>query len=455
MKSFGPRALIACTSLLLAAQQAAAQYGSPSLLPLPAVTAVDAVTASYDLPRGPSDPYGSVFTGTRQESIPNPTPEGALVPGADGSSRFQDAVASEWGGCESGCCDSGCCEPRGGGWFGTAGAIVMGRNRANPFWTTYETNVNENQLMNTQNAGVEWQGGWEFTGGYMFGGGGCGGCANTPCCEGTPFMNCGGMSGPGVAITYWGLAPMQGFSQINSATNELSTPINLEQQGGPLEINGVAMSDYFDNAASHRIYREDQVNNFEVNGLLGAWNYGRMTFVPFVGFRYFRFDESLAFRGLTGGGDWSDPNDWAQHQNRMVNNMYGVQVGSFCNYMIGQRFGWFLAPKVGIFANQMNGRTVVRDGNGNLLVDSFGNTYDIEAHKNDFSMLGEIDTGLTYFWRPNVFTYVGYRVVGIANVALSDNQFLTYEADYQGFREIKENGSLILHGVMLGGGFFF
>jgi hypothetical protein len=40
-------------------------------------------------------------------------------------------------------------------------------------------------------------------------------------------------------------------------------------------------------------------------------------------------------------------------------------------------------------------------------------------------------------------------------VALSDNQFLPYEADYQGFREINQNGSLILHGVMLGGGFFF
>jgi hypothetical protein len=455
MKSLGTRALIACTSLLLAADQAAAQYGSPSLLPLPAVTAVDAVTASYDLPATNQSPYGTVFSNQQapQPAIPTQTPE-SIIPGASGNTQFQEAIANEWNGgsgCAAGCGEE-CCAPR-GGWFGSAGALVMGRNRANPFWTTYETNVNENQLMNTQNAGVDWQGGWEFTGGYMFGGLG-GGCA-TPSCEGVPFMNCGGLSGPGIAFTYWGLAPMNGFSEINSPTNELSTPINLEQQSGPLEINGVPMSDYFDNAASHRIYRTDNVNNFELNGLLGAWTYGRLTTVPFVGFRYFRFGESLAFQGLAGGGSWDDPNDWAEHRNKMVNNMYGFQVGAFNNYMIGQRWGLFLTPKVGVFANQMNGRTVVQDGNGNLLQDSFGNVYDIQAHKTDFSMLGELDAGVSYFWRPNVFSYVGYRVVGIANVALSDNQFLPYEADYQGFREINQNGSLILHGVMLGGGFFF
>src|SRR5690606_32820695 len=159
----------------------------------------------------------------------------------------------------------------------------------------------------------------------------------------------------------WGLAPMQGYSQIDSATDELSTPINLDQQGGPLEINGVPMADYFDNASSHRIYRTDNINNFEMNGLLGAWNFGRLTTVPFVAFRYFRFDESLAFRGIAGGGDPGNPDDWAQHQNRMINNMYGVQFGSFNNYMIANRWGVFFAPKVGLFGNQMNGRTIVRD----------------------------------------------------------------------------------------------
>ena len=96
----------------------------------------------------------------------------------------------------------------------------------------------------------------------------------------------------------------------------------------------------------------------------------------------------------------------------------------------------------------MNGRTLLYDGNGNV-------AYDIGAHKTDFSMLAELDTGFTWFWRPNVFGYIGYRVVGISNIALSDTQFLPYLADEKGFGQVKENGSLILHGVMIGGGFFF
>ncbi len=144
------------------------------------------------------------------------------IPGASGNSDFQQAVSSEWGTCGDECCDTGC----GGGWFGGMGALVMGRNRANPFWTTYQTNVNENQLLNTQDAVVDWTGGWQFTGGYMFGGAG-GGCATS--CSGAPYMGCGGL-GPGIGFTYWGLGQMNGFAQLDSDTNELSTPINLEQQ---------------------------------------------------------------------------------------------------------------------------------------------------------------------------------------------------------------------------------
>ena len=43
---------------------------------------------------------------------------------------------------------------------------MMGRNRANPFWTTYQTNNNVNQLMNTQNAEANWAGGGQVTVGY-------------------------------------------------------------------------------------------------------------------------------------------------------------------------------------------------------------------------------------------------------------------------------------------------
>jgi len=449
MKSFCALALGACASLALVAAPATAQQ-TGGLLPLPPVTAVDAVTASYRLPGTVNDPYATIFSDP--EPVANPQPD-SLIQGAQTPSEFQQSVESEW---------SGCCDPcgRGGYWFGGAGALIMGRNRANPFWTSYETNNNANQVFNTQNAVVDWTGGWAITGGYMFGGCGC----PTSCCDGGPAMGgfgglgCGGCGGgwaPGVAFTYWGLGDMNGFAQINSPTDELSTPIDLNTQFGAIEIGGVPAADYFDNAASHRIMRQDRVNNFELNYLFGVWNYERVTFLPFCGFRYFRFDEQLTFAGLTGGGDWANPNDWAAHQNRVVNNLYGFQLGSYFNYMVASRIGVFVGPKIGIYNNQMNGRTRLFDGNGTLALDENNNPYDIPAHKSDFSMIGEIDTGFTYFFRPNIFAYMGYRVVAVSNIALSDNQFLIYEADVKGFGEMKENGDLILHGAMLGAGFVF
>jgi hypothetical protein len=438
-------ALVVLASLVMAAPRAAAQAGSPSLLPLPAVTASDVVTASYNLPPTNTGPQGSMFVG-QDAGAPAETGEaagGSVIDGADGHSQFQESLYNEWTDCDQ-------CAP-GGRWFGAMGALVMGRNRANPYWTTYETNNNANQLLNTQNAGVDWTGGWQISAGYMFGAcSGCGCCG--PC---GPCGGCGGCgaSGPGLGITYWGLGQMRGFAQINSPTDELSTPINLLDPttgSGEVEIGGDPASDFFDNSASHRIFRNDRVNNFELNLLFGAFNVGRWTVVPFAGFRYFRFDERLTFGGLAGGATWGGNGgaDEAYLSFRTVNNLYGGQLGTYANYMFSDRFGLFIGPKVGVFGNQMNDRTLLYRGDGVT-------AYDIAAHKADFSLLGELDTGLTWFVGPRFMAYLGYRVVGVTNVALGDNQFLPYLADVDGFAQVKQSGSLILHGAMIGGGWMF
>jgi hypothetical protein len=59
-------------------------------------------------------------------------------------------------------------------------------------------------------------------------------------------------------------------------------------------------------------------------------------------------------------------------------------------------------------------------------------------------MLSEIETGLTYTFGPHWRTWVGYRVVGVSNLALADNQFAPDLGD------IKQAGSLILHGGFAG-----
>ena len=137
----------------------------------------------------------------------------------------------------------------------------------------------------------------------------------------------------------------------------------------------------------------------------------------------------------------------------MTNNLFGVQFGCLMNYAVTQRFGVFVIPKAGVFANQMNGLTQLYSGNGIFGTVNNGNgpqTLNISAHKCDVAFLGELDAGFNYAITPNIIAFMGYRVVGVANVALSDNQFLPYMADLGGFAQIKQNGGLILHGAFSG-----
>jgi hypothetical protein len=418
MKSFCTSALVLLVSLAWMAPPAAAQ-GDPydSATPLPVVTPMGVIPASYDLPSGRMSPYGSMFVGREQDPAPQAGSE-SVIDGADGHSEFAQAVQSDWTDCEG---SRGSC----GHWFGAVGGLVMGRNRPNLFATTFDSGSGAN-VMNTQDAGANWTGGWQVTAGYMMGG----------CCG----------SGPGFGFTYWGLGSMTGFAQRNSGTDSLSTTIDTTG----VNIGANPASDYFVDSASQRVSRDDSAENFEANMYFGVWNFNRWTVTPFAGFRYFRFNERLSYGGLAGGAAWGGNGgaDEAYLSFGTTNNLFGGQVGTYANYWVTDRFGLFFGPKVGLFGNQMIGRTRLYSGDGI-------NAYNISSHKSDFSVMGEVDTGFNYFLRPSLFVYMGYRVVGIANIALADEQFLPNLSDTQGFGQVKQNGDLILHGVMMGAGWMF
>ena len=447
MRSFCVRGLILLIGVGWVASPASAQsgYAAPSLLPLPRVAPVDATTASYNAQLSTLDSYGSAFLPPpKQEPVPaTPTPGSQTARTEFDQSLHDTGWADDTVGCLDGCCQETCCR---GGFFGGIGGLVMGRTRANPYWTTYETNNNANQLLNTQDAGANWGGGGQVTVGYGFAGGACGGCGG---CGGGGGC-CGNYLGPGIAFTYWGLGGMTGAASIRDINNNLSTPIDLNTQTGQVLIGARPASDFFDNSREQRITRDDRVNNLEINLLQGGWTVGRLQVAALVGFRYFRFDERLSYGAAAAGTEFGDNGgaDSAFLNFRTTNNLYGGQVGGLFNYNVTQRFSMFIVPKAGIYANQMTGRTLLFTGDG-----QFG--YDIPAHKNDVAFLGEIDTGFSYALTPSLRAFIGYRVVGVANVALADNQFLPFLADTQGFSELKQNGALILHGAFMGVGWFF
>jgi len=429
MKCFCSTGLVLFVTLSWAACPANAQsdgYGTPSLLPLPSTAPVlsHSVPASYNYYDNSTAPAENFSTSLNNRKLnPGSTPEPSPSDTA-GPSDFERSLHSPTGEQCDACntCDTcnTCCTGR---WFGAAGGLIMTRNRANPYWTSYETNNNPNQVMNTQNAGAGWSGGGQVMVGYAW---------------------CG--CGPAIAVTYWGVEPMYGYSSVSLLPgNTVSTPIDL---GGVTMNSGFLASAYFDNAAEHRIWRHDRVNNVEVNLIqMSMVNTGRLQMGALAGFRYFRFSESLTFGSVANGGTFGGNGgaDEAYMGFNVVNNLFGGQIGAFFNYNVTERFGLYFIPKVGLFGNQMNCQNLLYTG------DAVNNpTYDIHAYKSDVSFLSELDMGLSYAVTPNIRAFFGYRVVSISNVALADNQVLPFLADVDGFAQVKQNGALILHGVSTG-----
>lgn len=409
-----------------------------------------AVRASSRNRFNPTDPQLS-YTTTQEVVPPGPSVGAANVPpppsmgepavGMPGPNAYEQAASN---GCWSG--DCGCAPSCCGGWYGYVGGLVMGRDRSNKFWTTFETGNNANQLMFFP--GADWGGGAEATIGYSWCGdaGGCGG----GCAEG-----CGSCSMPyrhGIEVTYWGVWGLDSESSARSETDQLSTPLDL----GFVDIvaPGSPASLFFDNAREHRLRREDEIQNVEINlvDYSSAMSGHDVQFQWLVGPRFFKFDEFLEFGSVAGGFEFGSNGgvNEAYLDMNTENNLIGAQIGGRADW---RHCKWrvFGGTKVGVFANDINFDTRLFRGDGALATFSTtGNTFDLHSHKTDVAMLAQIDLGVSYDITCHWSATVGYRAVGITGLALADDQVPAFLAAEQDWTDIDSNGSMILHGGFAG-----
>ena len=394
---------------------AANPYGSSTLLPLPETspqlyTPAEAVAAS---------PYRATVARMHQEPMPSsPMPEGPSI-------ACDAGAAADCGTCNS----CGSCN-----WWFSFAALVMSRDNPNAFWTTFDTNLNTNQLMNTRDASPDWRWGGEITLGRWFG------------CD--PCNRCG------IAVSYFALDPISGFTSLRSPTNDLSTPINLNTQAGQFQIGARNAADYFDAAREHRISREDEIHNVEINFLNahGGSGYGA-TVTWLAGVRFLRFDEGLVFGSVAGdaatvnaGGSEFGNNggvDEAYLDIRTENNLVGFQIGAMLEWQTASRLGFFVTPKIGIYDNEIQARSRLYSGDGVT-------AFDIQSTESHFSFMAQLDVGLTWDWNDRVRLFGGYRAIAATGIALADNQIPAFIAAADEFADIDTNGNLILHGAFFG-----
>ena len=432
MRSFCTSGLALSLGLLWSAGAMAQGYGSPSLLPMPeAGPQLSTSPASYSAALANS-PYRSTLSNHQPAladdgRLPPPPGQDNMRSGAMASA--DSGEGSPCGNWSDDCCGDCCCGPT---WFVSSNALILNRDTPNRFWTTFETNNNPNQLMNTKDADADWAGGAEIRVGRW-------------CCP-----DCSGRSG--WEVVYYGIK-LDGFASLRDPGNDLSTPINLDTQTGPFLIGARPAADFFDSAREHRIFRDNEIHNIEVNFLRETLISNQSTQVTWLaGFRYFRFDESVIFGSVAGdaaitpgGAEFGNNGgvDEAYLDIRCENNLVGFQVGARGDYYCTDDVSLFLAPKLGVYGNEINSRSRLYTGSGI-------SAFDIESNEDDFSFLAQVDLGASYQFAPHWRLFGGYRAIAVSGIALADNQFPAFIAAADEFADIDTNGDLILHGAFLG-----
>ena len=436
------------------AQRGYSLYGSPELLSLP--SANPSAVPQYAYPGTPVQPsyapaadhvaYTFPFSSSSPSHLEPAAPKGPRVvrPMPDKSEANDDQPADlNTSGCgmigscgmESTCSLPVGCEPCCASlWYARAAWLIMGRDQPNTLWTTYEDGNNANQIPTEIH--TQWGNGGQITVGRQF------------CC------GCWALEG-----TYWGLGPIEGDVSITHL-NGVSTPLDFTDVVYANPIAGLPV-DLFDGADEHRVWRRDEVHNFELNlvrnGACGCCVdpcCGGFAVDWLVGVRYFRFKEDWAFRSLRQGGAWANPAEVGNLEDDITNNLIGFQFGANLNYQCHKDWRLFARPKLGIYNNHIENTFRAYRGDGELFApdpaSGVPGTYPVHSTVNGISFLAEVDLGIEWQFAPRWSAMVGYRVLAATGIGLADNQIPPYVVDIPEIAAIDRNGQLVLHGAFAG-----
>ncbi len=381
----------------------------------PPPPAKDVPIAAPAKPAPPASSAPSVLDQLLQESGGVPTAE-CVTPGGCEAGYTSTPYAS----CDDNLCDAPCVPSP---WYASAAGLYMTRDRGKRLWTTYQTNNNPNQLMNTNDASADWRGGGEIRLGRRF-------CCSTWALEGT----------------FWALDSLQGHSSIQWLGGNLSTPEDFDHFTGPGSL--------FNNADVHIINRRDEIYDAELNLMRTPLCCGPINIDWLVGFRWFHFREHLNWGTLGQDGSWSNPDDVAYLDDSIENNLFGGQVGLAAKWDVGYHLSLFARPKIGLYGNYMDHRFNIYNGAGTSFQPDPGSgivdTFPGASHGSTFSVLTEIDAGLQWQYHEHWSAFLGYRLIAATGIGLADEQIPFYPVDIPEWQEIDKTGHLLLHGVFAG-----
>jgi hypothetical protein len=291
--------------------------------------------------------------------------------------------------------------------------------------------------LSTADADIEYGGGFETIFGYRLN-----------CCY-------------AIQAGYWGFFPeeQEAYACNDCFAGDLGSALRFYglrydngqgYDGGLLDWYG----DYGDPASAHRLRRNFEAHNIEVNLIRNpVRRSGCVHYELLGGVRFLTFDDSFSFATDYANDTFGDdPANELDYVIRAENNLIGFQLGGRMDYYIWHGLALNAGTKLGIYGNHIRHRQYIWGGNGFAYVDGTNELYNVHSSKDDVAFLGELQAGLSYdlgaCWRVTG----GYRAIIASGVALSTSQ-IPRENEYASkaaVGRIDSADSLVLHGAYLG-----
>ena len=262
-------------------------------------------------------------------------------------------------------------------------------------------------------------------------------------------------TGWGVEARYWGLYSSAATSVLGGNPTTAITGL------GQISDNGVSVADTFNTADFHALTRDYSLNNVELNLLRNGRSFsplGRgLTTERFYGFRYVQFDESLEYAGVSA----TNPIIRSALNSSVENSLFGFQTGGRAEWCLCNRASLTLGGKLGLFNNRARTNIVatnqLADQSFRRPVISSGANEEFEFGdtKDDLSLLGEFDVGLAYQLTQRSRFRIGYRVLGVSDIADSEKNIPVDFTNTTELRSANTDGDLVLRGGYVGVEFGF
>jgi hypothetical protein len=312
-------------------------------------------------------------------------------------------------------------------WFAGASGLVM--TRSLPGGAATMRPLNGVQL-STSDAGANWPGGVDLHIGRWF----------------------GERQHHAVEFIYWGVYG------IGSSAAVTADGIRAIPQAPGVTVGTATATDYLLDSSRQVISRSDLINDVEINWVYSLWDRPEflstdpsapsrpISLMWLVGFRFFELQDVLTLTSVPGG---AAPGvlDLNVATN---NNLFGAQVGAKFDWRFLPRVRFSTVPKIMIAGNSITNTTTLASGSGTPALFAGGAPVNVHATQGVFSWLGSVDAGVAWDVTDHWTLSMGYRVVGVGNIAQADGQWPAEIAGPGSLSAIDSGSSTIIQGGFAG-----